>query len=104
MIDSFEPYLAPTQIKLPPVPAAGASKTDIRKAAEDFEAMFVAEMMRPIFETTNIEDDPFIGGGHGEEMFKSLLVDEYGKSVSASGGIGIADMVEKELLKLQEAK
>jgi Rod binding domain-containing protein len=30
------------------------------------------------------------------------MVEQYGKQISQSGGIGIADYVKRELLKLQE--
>jgi len=42
------------------------------------------------------------GGGHAEETFRELLVDEYGKKVAESGGFGIAAMVRREILKAQE--
>ncbi|MFC1674115.1 rod-binding protein [Pseudomonadota bacterium] len=35
-------------------------------------------------------------------MWRSLMVDEYGKSVAKSGGIGIADQVLAQMIKLQE--
>ena len=31
-----------------------------------------------------------------------MMVEQYGKSIARSGGIGIADSVEREILKLQE--
>ena len=46
-------------------------------------------------------DGPF-GGGQGEAMFRSLMLDEYGKQIAAQGGIGLADAVTRELLKTQE--
>jgi len=36
-------------------------------------------------------------------MFRSLLVDQYGTQIARSGGIGIADTIYSEILKLQEA-
>ena len=48
-------------------------------------------------------DGPF-GGGHAETIYRSLLSDEYGKLVSRAGGIGIADAVHREILKLQESE
>jgi Rod binding domain-containing protein len=74
----------------------------IRHAAEDFEAVFLAEMMRPMFESLNTEG-PF-GGGGAERTYRSLMVDEYGKALSKNGGVGIAAAVERELLKIQESK
>lgn len=78
-----------------------AQREKIRKAAEDFEAVFITEMMRPVFEMQEV--DPYTGGGREEAVYRSMMVDEYGKSMAHRGGIGIADHIEKELLKLQEA-
>ncbi|RDD63654.1 rod-binding protein [Ferruginivarius sediminum] len=74
----------------------------VREAAEDFEAMFLAQMLRPIFE--GVETDAMFGGGPGEKAYKQLLVDEYGKAIARAGGVGIADSVQSEILKLQEVK
>lgn len=78
------------------------SQSAAREAAEDFEAMFLAQMLRPIFE--GVETDAMFGGGPGEKAYKQLLVDEYGKAIARAGGVGIADSVQTEILKLQEVK
>jgi Rod binding domain-containing protein len=33
-----------------------------------------------------------------------MLFQEYGKQTAKTGGIGIADMVQKEILRMQEAQ
>jgi Rod binding domain-containing protein len=73
-----------------------------RQAAEQFEASFVTQMLSHMFE--GVGNDPIFGGGKGEEVFKSFLLDEYGKSVSRAGGFGIADAVQKEMLRQQERR
>ena len=73
----------------------------IRKAATEFEAQFLSQMLAPMFET--IQTDPTFGGGHGEDMFRSLLTNEYGKQITNRGGLGIGDAVYRELLRAQEA-
>jgi len=54
-----------------------------------------------MFET--IPTDSMMGGGQAESVYRGLMVDEMSKSLSKAGGIGIADSVYRELLKLQEA-
>ncbi|WP_448188891.1 rod-binding protein [Azospirillum sp. sgz301742] len=73
----------------------------LRKSANEFETQFLSQMLTPMFET--IQTDPTFGGGHGEDMFRSLLVNEYGKQISNHGGLGIGDAVYRELLRAQEA-
>lgn len=71
----------------------------IKEASKDFEAVFITQMLQHMFE--GVETDEIFGGGHGEEVMKTLLFDEYGKTISKAGGIGIAKHVQDELIKLQ---
>ena len=45
--------------------------------------------------------DSLSGSGNGEEIFRSLLSQEYGKAMSSRGS-GIADQVYREIIKTQE--
>ena len=72
---------------------------NIDEAAQDFEAVFISEMLKPMFE--GIETQAPFGGGKGEEVFRSILLQEYGKSIAKQGGIGLADAVKAELIKAQ---
>jgi Rod binding domain-containing protein len=83
-------------------PAAGLDVQDaqVRAAAEEFEAVFLAEMLSPIFD--GLESGGLFGGGPGEGIYRSLMVREYAAAIARSDGIGIADAVQREILKLQE--
>jgi Rod binding domain-containing protein len=56
-------------------------------------------MLQPMFASLNTEA-PF-GGGKGEEMFRSFLTEAIAKQVAKGGGVGVADTVQREMLKLQ---
>lgn len=84
-----------------PLTGGGAGQ-DARKAAEEFEAFFVSQMLNHMF--SGIETDPLFGGGQGETVFRSLMADEYAKAISRSGGIGLADSVMGEIIRLQEGQ
>lgn len=73
------------------------------KAAQDFEAMFIAQMLQPMFAGLEGGEGLF-GGGAGEDAYRGLMVEEYGKAIARAGGIGIADQVRAEMLKLQEVE
>ena len=88
--------------KSAPVIPRAANPAQMRKVAEDFEAFFLSQMLQPLF--ANLEAAEPFGGGMAEKMWKSLQVDEYGKAFARSGGIGIADAVVKEMLRMQEVK
>jgi len=76
-----------------------AKRSDIKQAAQDFESSFLSVMMNQMM--AGLPTDGPFDGGHGEEMFRSLLTDAMAKQVVKSGGIGVADSVAKEMLKLQ---
>ena len=75
---------------------------DARAAAEEFEAFFLTQMLEQMYKDIPV-DGPF-GGGYGEGVYRSFLLKEYGQVLTKAGGIGIADAVSRELLRLQEGK
>ncbi len=84
------------------LPAAAAQDADqLRRTADEFESVFLAQMLQPMLSGLTPEA-PF-GGGPGEDIWQSMLVREYGKAIVARGGIGIADAVMREILQTQEA-
>jgi Rod binding domain-containing protein len=112
MTASVSPASVAAPIKKPATAAAAlaaghgrspeAERLALRKAAVDFEAVFLTEMLKPMFEGTEAEE-PF-GGGNSEDIWRSLQVGEFGKAIAQSGGIGLAPVVFRELLQIQEAK
>jgi flagellar protein FlgJ len=79
----------------------GTSAAQTRQAAQDFEAVFLSQMLAPMFD--GLGEDGYFGGGAGENVYRSMLVEQYGKSLAQAGGFGLADQVQKEILRLQEA-
>ncbi len=80
-------------------PAPTHNPTAARKAAEDFEAVFISEFLGSMFDGIST-DGPF-GGGPGEGMFRSLMLDQYAKQLAHQGGFGLADAVTRELTMMQ---
>ncbi|MES0882655.1 rod-binding protein [Roseibium sp. SCP14] len=78
----------------------GSNKTAAKEAAKEFEAVFLNTMLQNMF--TGLENGGTWGSGHGADAWQSLLIDEFARSISEAGGIGLADSVERELLALQE--
>jgi flagellar protein FlgJ len=71
----------------------------IEQAAIEFEAVFISEMMKPMFEGTQA-DAPF-HGGQGEDIFKSMMLQEYGSMISKTGSIGVSSTVKDMMIKMQ---
>jgi Rod binding domain-containing protein len=89
-------------VQLAPVraPSSTPNVQAARKAAQAFEGVLISQMLSDMFEGVST-DGPF-GGGPGEDMFRSLMIDEYGKQIATQGGLGLADDITRELLKRQE--
>lgn len=80
-------------------PALDASR--MRETALDFEASFLSQMLKPMFEGLSTEA-PF-GGGQAEETWRGFLVDAMAKQMARAGGVGLADHVMAEMMRMQGA-
>jgi len=95
------PALAPLPgAPLPTARAApDATQDEIRRVAQEFESVFLAEMLSPMFEA--LDTNGLGGGGMGEEMFRPMLVQRYAESIAKAGGVGVADYIIAELNRMQ---
>ena len=82
--------------------ASAATPELAERIGRQFEQMFLSQMLTPMFEGISA-NGPF-GGGKGEEMFRSFQVDAYAQAISRRGGVGIAQNVAREILRLQETR
>ncbi len=86
----------------PPVPPAvtplGKPRT-AHDAAQQFEAVFLQQMLKPMF--ASVGRDPLFGGGHEGAIYRDFLVDALARALAKAGGIGIAKAVEGEIARLR---
>ena len=88
-----------------PLAAAPKATGDAAKAdaaSKEYESVFISQFLGSMF--SGIKSDGITGGGQGEEMFRSLMVNEYGKSLQQRGGFGLAAHMKAELLKHQQVQ
>lgn len=71
-------------------------------AARDFTAMFTTQMLAPMWEGVEVNDT--FGGGHGEEVFRDMLLQQYGQIAATTDSFGLVAQVRQEMLRLQEAR
>ena len=81
--------------------AAAADSEQVKKAAEKFVGMFMSQMFSQMF--AGVGTNKMFGGGAGEEMFRSVLVDEYGKAAAKQGGMGMTNQIMHALIAQQES-
>lgn len=72
---------------------------NLEATARDFEAVFISEMIKPMFE--GIETDGQFGGGKGEEVFRGMMIQEYGKAIAEKDITGIQTQVKNKLIEMQ---
>jgi flagellar protein FlgJ len=81
-------------------PGSDAPRNDaLRHAAQEFEAIFLAQVLGTM--THGVGGDDLLGDGQ-DDVFQDMLSEEIAKLISRSGGIGVADAVLREMLKAQE--
>jgi Rod binding domain-containing protein len=87
-------------------PAAGkpsaTGKAKARAAAQDFEAVFLNSMFQHMF--TGVDGEGPFGGQGAAGVWRSVLTDQYAKSIAKAGGVGIADHVYRSLMAQQETR
>ncbi len=81
--------------------STGGDPVRMRAAAGQFEAQFLAQMLRPVFDALPT-DGPF-GGGEGEAMWRSFMVDAMAQQTARAGGVGLSDAILAEMIRSQEA-
>ncbi|KPL51729.1 rod-binding protein [Prosthecomicrobium hirschii] len=85
---------------VPTADKSGDRASRMRAVAQEYESVFLSSMLKQMMPEIDAKS-PFHGGS-AEETWRGMLVDQYGKSITKAGGIGIADAVYRELMKVQE--
>ena len=86
--------LAPIQFGQPPAdrlrgvnpsivsqPSQSADPAKIAKAANNFEAMAIGQLLQPMFDTVDTAHSAF-GGGSGDEAWKPMLVQAFATQIA----------------------
>jgi peptidoglycan hydrolase FlgJ len=85
--------------------AAGLSekqRQQAKKVAQDFEGLFIGMMVKSMHDT--VGKDKLTGGGHGEEVYRSMLDQEYVAQAVKRGGFGLAKIIEKDIIRQESRK
>lgn len=74
----------------------------LRQQAKDLEGVFLNTLMKEVFSDIKTDGKSF-GGGFAEETWRGMQAEQFATALAESGGIGLADQLVGELMKLQEA-
>lgn len=72
----------------------------LQKAARELEAIFIHQILK------SVRDSSRLGGplapGSGQRMYQDMLDDELARAMARGGGIGLADVLVRDLTRRQE--
>jgi flagellar protein FlgJ len=63
-----------------------------KQVAEEFESLFLGLVLKSM--RNSVQKSGLIDGGNAEDIYKSMLDDEYTKIMAAQRGTGIAEQIE----------
>jgi peptidoglycan hydrolase FlgJ len=90
--NSYAYPLASSQVKKPAVDR----NSELFKACQDFEALFIKQMLDAMRKTVNKEDD-MLNGGMSQDIFEGMLYDEYAKKMAETAQFGLSDMIYRQV-------
>ena len=74
----------------------GTDPEAVEQAAKQFESFFLAQILKNMRQT--IPKDGLFEQGFSSEVYTEMLDQEYARSLSESGGIGLADVLQRQFL------
>jgi len=75
--------------------AGKAKNEELKKVSQDFEAIFIAQLLKVMRET--IEESGLAEGGFGKSIYTELFDQEVALSMARRGALGISDLLYKNL-------
>jgi flagellar protein FlgJ len=73
----------------------------LRAQAEELEGVFLNTLMKEMFSSLH-SDTQAMGGGFGEDTWRGMQAEQMADAVARAGGIGLADSIMGDLLRIQE--
>lgn len=93
------------KIDRPALPSAREYPIDrespLWQAAEGMEAQFLKEMMRNMRKT--VQESPEMENSQGYKVFRGMLDDHYAEQAARTQGIGLAEVIVRQVLDMQNA-
>jgi flagellar protein FlgJ len=88
----------------PPIVPGGKKidETKLKKACEDFEALFINQLMqsmrRTVLKSKFLEDAP------GKEVYQSLFDREISKKMAQKGALGVGKIIYRKVMEHEKAR
>lgn len=72
-------------------------KQKLHEEAVELESVLISSMIEPMF--PNGKESGLYGGGHGSDIFRQMMIDQYARVIAQKNGLGLAENIEKNLQK-----
>jgi Rod binding domain-containing protein len=69
--------------------------SDLYKACEDFESLFIKQMLDVMRKT--VEKNGLFDGGIAEDIYEDMLYDEYAKKMAQTAQFGLAETIYRQV-------
>lgn len=76
------------------------SQQRIQKAAADFEGLLLQQMFKSMWNTVERAEGS-LSASREESLYQDMLQQELAKEITASGGIGLQEILVKEITRLE---
>ena len=81
-----------SQVKRPAID----KNSELYKACQDFESLFIKQMLDVMRKTVHKGDD-LLNGGMSRDIFEGMLYDEYAKKMAETAQFGLSDMIYRQI-------
>lgn len=101
------PFFLGCFVRIDRPPTTGSHQAPIDResplwqAAEGMEAQFLKEMLRNMRKT--VQESPEMENSQGYKVFRGMLDDHYAETAARTQGIGLAEIIVKQVLEMQNA-
>jgi Rod binding domain-containing protein len=72
-------------------------KQKLHEEAVELESVLISNMIEPMF--PDGKESGLYGGGHGSDIFRQMMIDQYARVIAQKNGLGLAENIEKNLQK-----
>jgi flagellar protein FlgJ len=78
---------------------AKASEAEIERAATDFEALLLQQMLQSMWNT--VPQNGMLTGSREESMYRDMLNEQIAQAMASGPGLGIKDMIARDMRKTE---
>lgn len=91
-----------SKVSAPNSASAANQKSELKKVSQEFEAIFIGQLLKEMRET--IEDSGLTEGGFGKTVYTEMFDQEVALNMAHHGTLGISDIIYKSVEKRIDAK